>query len=321
MDPLALLDANRSVREEFLKLVLPVNFTSVELSAILGRKASDCDLKQFEAILAGAETERSRLNKDKEQIEGSISRLAKGLIEAIETVDYTAEEETRRKEFTELESFRRDQKQKIEIDRRQEIADLDSEMARTIEDVRKQYALATEKVNSLARDAAAACDQGWQQQITDKSNEVGEAKAKAAAQQQQRGLRQQLDKERLALREAARAATVAQDMVDKLRNLQSEKWKTLPIKGVSYTGGDLYLDGKNIHKGKVNTAEVYKVLCLITQHSIRPGMLPLIITDRTESLDDDNRKLFYDAFREAGFQLIVEDVNRKKMPLTLEVLV
>ena len=124
---------------------------------------------------------------------------------------------------------------------------------------------------------------------------------------------------------AAREAAAARTVVERLRDLQSAKWRTLPIKGLTYTGGDLYLDGKNI-QDMVNTAAIYKTMFLILQHSIKPGMLPLIVSKRTESLDDRNRKWYYDAARASGFQVIAEIVTQKVpedetiIPLSLGVL-
>lgn len=319
LDPFLLLDVNREKREEFLKRVLPIRFTGDEVGSITGVPTEDCDMKQFDAILAGAESERSRLNKRKEEIEGAIKRSATGLLESTDRTDYAIRMEELQDELGGMERSLAQLKSQIEIDRLNDIHDLDAELSRKIAELKDQHRRDCGAVNDKSRSEIVKEETKREPEIRAKRLEVQEAKTKSGEQMKQKGLREHLDKERTILRSAAREATVAQDIVDKLRDLQSAKWKTLPIKGLTYTGGDLYLDGKNI-LDRVNTSAIYKTMFLILQHSVKPGMLPLIVIERTESLDDENRELFYNAARESGFQVIAEDVSRKKLPLTLEVI-
>jgi len=318
MDPLALLSADKKERERFLKQALPVVFTGEEISRITGVPATDCDLTKFGDILAGAEAERTRLNKIASDTDGAINRLAPAILESTEQVNYAERAHFISQEQRTLENELSDKKNQLKLLENQEISDIDKQLQKDLQALRDKAQADKDAVRDLRKLKEGELTMQYAPLIAEKQTAYGEAQAKSIEQTKQKGMREQLDKLRLELKTQRRAATAAQTVVEKLSQLQSEKWKSLPLKGVEYRNGDIFVDGKNIDE-QVNTAKIYTTLLKIATFAYRPGMLPLIITHRTESLGRKNREWFYAAVREAGFQLACERMI-EDAPLTLKVL-
>ena len=198
LDPLSLLDANREKREEFLRAVLPVYFTAEEITAITGvALAKDCDMKEFDAIMAGAEENRSKLNKKKEEIEGSIKRSSLGLLESTDKTNYAVVEDQKREELRTKESWLQGVKSEIEITRLAELKDLEAEMNRKIQEAQDEHRRKSDAAREKAKKEADAAEAKYGPEIKAKSAEVEQAKSKNEEQTRQKGLREHLEKERM----------------------------------------------------------------------------------------------------------------------------
>lgn len=104
---------------------------------------------------------------------------------------------------------------------------------------------------------------------------------------------------------------VACDQLDRLR---TKLLAALPLNGMSIKGGKLYID--DVLSSEVNTAaRIMKWVEIATQYA-NDGQL--LVVDDLEHLEDSARKVFEDALRAAGIQLIATMVDPTGGPLRVE---
>lgn len=102
--------------------------------------------------------------------------------------------------------------------------------------------------------------------------------------------------------------------VDQLGRLRTKLLAALPLDGMSIKGGKLYIN--DILSSEVNTAaRMLKWVEIATQYA-NDGQL--IIVDDLEHLEDASRKVFEEALRVAGIQLIATMVDPAGGPLRVE---
>ncbi len=105
--------------------------------------------------------------------------------------------------------------------------------------------------------------------------------------------------------------TVTRQQLDRLRNKLLER---MPLEGMQIKGGRLYIGG--ILSSEVNTAtRILKWVEIATQYA-NDGQI--IIVDDLEHLAEPTRRIFEDALREAGIQLIATIVDPLDGPLRVE---
>jgi hypothetical protein len=296
-----LLSADKKERENFFKEALPISYKGEEITPITGMPASDCDDTMFRSIQAGAETRRSDLNAQRDALDGMVTTMRESVIDA-EDRNYTQEAEECQRELSLANENLASVKQKVTVGAAEKISNRRLALAAAIRDLEAAAAMDIKLVEESRDSDLVKVQNAAAPDLERMATQLGVLRQKASEQKKQEGVKLEVAKQACRLQAISQQAADAQRVVEKLRNLRSNKLANLPVTGVEYRDGKVFVDGEDLDT-RLNTAEVYKVLLLIVQRVIGAGMVPFVITDRTESFDKKNRKWFYDAVHESGFQL------------------
>jgi hypothetical protein len=323
LDPFALIGcdsaARRKEREEYLRQIFPITFSTQDLAGILGRPMAVNDaitLAEFDQHLAAAEQARSEANARREVIEKTLQGLED--LPALEAKDWWTEAQNIQRQLNRAEASITDTRAAIYTTHRQRIADRKARLQLEIDAaISALSAAAGEDFDVFEKDAESAWEQerAVRQPAIDALNiELGAAQQNAKAQQQAAGLLNARDQQQAQLREAALDRTRKQQIVDDLRQHRADKLNTLPIPGLEYKDGHLFVDGKDFDK-QMNTGAQIEMALQIASYG--NSKLALVLTDRMESLDEDARAWAVEAIKAAGMQMVMTEVERGT-PFTVE---
>lgn len=322
-DPMRLFSANKNEREAFLRENLPIEFDGLEVrneTGIDGVPAGSVSLEQFDAYLAGAETRRTELGDQKRSLEGTIKTMADSAIESQEDVDYSKQATEERRTLSVLEEGLRSAKQKQLDDHTVREKEIRRLMNEEVERIRAdaQNAISSSLGDRDARIAQLDNDHGVE--ITAQSAKLGSITQKAEQQTKQKGVLEEVIRQRAHLQTLAGRATEAQHVVERMRVHRQKKLSKLPIPGVEWHGGKILVHGKDLDT-ELNTSTQKQVLAEIASLAIHSKGLPCMVIDQGESFDEDRIKWVCETFPEAGIQVIVTDMQRGTKQLEAEVLV
>lgn len=131
------------------------------------------------------------------------------------------------------------------------------------------------------------------------------------------GLREHLATQRREAEEKATESGVLDKAIDNLIALRKKKMEATPIPGMEMRDGIAYYDGLPIDA--INTGKVVEVAVRICAASTANNANPFMILDNTESIDRENLEAYVEGLRSAGFQIVLAEVNKENMPLSVEV--
>lgn len=320
LDPLRLLSADKHEREKFLREVMPITLTGAEVMAATGMtgiSSGPMDLETFDAHLAGAETRRTSLNSDKTSLEGMLKATAESVLEDPDGIDYWNEAQRLDTDLNALLSDRKTDLSGVLNTHGLAVAERKTTLER---DIAKLRTAAEGEITELVRQRDAdskRIEEEYAPRVASATEIVGAARAKAEQQKKQQGLREEVDRQKKRLNATARAATEAQIVVDKLREHRQKKLSVLPIEGIEYHGGKIFVDGLDLDT-QCNTFKQYQTAVLICGQGVKQNGLPFMVTDRIESMDAKNRQWFFDAIKDAGWQCAVTEVVQEAKQLEIE---
>ncbi len=100
--------------------------------------------------------------------------------------------------------------------------------------------------------------------------------------------------------------------LDLLRSAKGRKLENLPIEGLTFDDGEVYVDG--VRWQDVNTAR--RIESAIQHADLRRGKLNLIIDDDAEHLSEETQRMLLDGLTAAGYQVILAEI-RSGSPLEI----
>jgi chromosome segregation ATPase len=270
----------------------------------MASKAAGADEKAMRKDLDDAEEFRraveSAIAEAKQEIEAEKAEALRGadLQAANEETEINRECDG---ELLELEREFARRKAAIEAKR----AEKKQESARQLQQKREQVAqIIARKLKDL--------DDESQPQLQKAIEQVTQAKDRIAAHARAATLREEIEIQLAAKRDATWKYDELSEVLKRLESLRLEKLQHLPVAGLVVEDGTPYLDG--IEWQNVNLARrVEAVLQICTQQT---GKLPLILWDDSEHADSDMHEAIEAGLVEAGYQVIEARVSDG--PLTIE---
>lgn len=307
LDPLALLTADEKERERYLRTVLPVEFDAAELDRELGTMTGlggAIDLTVFDQYLSGREGARTEANRRRNDLEGTVNAMSE--LPALDSEDYVGLAKSLEEALRTAEQAERDDIAAVEAGYRRTVDARKAKLESDIQALRDAAQRDLDNYQLARRESDDEIRMKHAPLLLQVRSDLSVARQKAADQQKAAGAREKVEELRAQLRDAARNATDLQQQVDRLREIRRKKLEQLPIEGVEFRNGRIYVDGKDLDS-QLNTSEGMKAC--IQLGSLAAGDLGLMVTDRFESLDPKNREWAVNAIKEGGYQLVMTRVT------------
>lgn len=311
-DPIQFLSSDPKDRAAFLLRTLPMNFEAAEISRIVGSAISGTvNLERFNEIREGQYSQRTELNRQVRDLEGTINDMERNL-PADDATDWSAERDSIAAKISGVESSIKTAAAEIELAAEQRRSAERQHSAVRVAALREQIskeeatlAAFLSEVNSRAATILADSTRELEAEKALLSAELGQVRAKADHQQQTAGIRGVIVERKKVLEGHVSREIRLTDTLKALDALKHRKLKELPIAGL-----DLRMDAKNrpvilidgIPLDKLNRQT--QLFVAIQAVSKAGGRLPLIICECAE-IDDEKLAELAAAGKDAGIQMIL----------------
>lgn len=300
-DPLALMDCPAKERTKFISEAMPTVFDAKEVNEALGveSQVKALDLAGLEQLRLGKYEDRKGRNATVKQLEGAIAESRQAVGEESEK-DWAKELDAIKAEMDALAANLGHAKASIDLQAVESKSEATKKAAEEIQAIKDRLAAELEEISREARDvfeAGAAESRGKIDKLREAS---GTIQAKADQQKRNAGLRAGIERMTEECRKATFESERLSKQIEALDKLKLAKLAVLPIPGLEVRNGDAYIDG--VVWRKCNTGERIKLSIAIA--ALKLGRMPLLVTDRMESVDENNMGLLKEYLKAAGIQMI-----------------
>lgn len=314
-DPLAFVTARPKERLAYLQKAMNLSFAPEEVAAVTASyglsPARPVDLDGLEAIRRQIYDSRTRENTLDKQAAATAERLSGALAED-EGADWAAQ-------VAEVQATR-DAAQKAVADRKLAVSSEAGTAKLGIHrDIDAQIkALEVERERQLA--AVATAEQAASDEIDAEVRPTLDALTAQLATAQERArraaqngvFRQEIEAARMSSDSHKEISAGMTDALKALDAMKTAKLESLPMPGIDFRGGDLYVDG--LPFDALNDGAKYLLSFQVAD--LMPGQLGLLIADRAEILGQENWGMFKEAAVNSGRQVFVTRVESG--PLKIE---
>jgi energy-coupling factor transporter ATP-binding protein EcfA2 len=305
-DPIRFLESEPKERAAFLLRVLPLQFSAEEVigaSRGLVSVAGSVSLQQLNELRDGKYAERTALNRQVRDLEGTIAEMSRTL-PADDGKDWAAERDRLTDDVAAIDAEIARAKAEIELEAEQARSKKRAEVESRIQELQRELFEYIREVDQKAEACLRETTRELNQRKADLSAKLGEARSKADQQKSAEGVRALIEKRKAELkghvsREMAMSAAIAG-----LDELKHRKLRELPIEGL-----DLRIDrGKpvilidGIPLDHLNRQK--QIFVAIQAVSKASGKMPLILCEAAE-LSDTHLAELTQAAKEAGLQLVL----------------
>lgn len=312
LDPLALLDCSAKDRIKFVQDAMPIIFTAAEVNAALGvaTQVKALDLAGIQGLRDAKYEDRKGKNGATKQLDGAIaeSRQALGPDDDRDwLVEFAAIE-------AEINSLRTDlatAKTEIESQVQRNCNSANAVAELSIAAIKEEAANTLKKFEVEAAQVYAEGCAETNTRIAELRQKMGEISARADQQKRNSGLRAGIERMNEERRKAGFEADRLTTQIAAIDKLKLEKLRMLPVPGVEVKNGDIAVDG--VTWEQVNTGEKMKVS--IAFAALMLGKLPLMITDRMESLDANGFAILREVAKDMKLQILAAKVQESALKI------
>lgn len=316
-DPIAFLDSPAKDRAAFLLKHLPVAFDPEEVNGALGAPLvrDNLNLARLNELRDGKYDERSTLNRQVRDLEGTIANLRKSL-PYDDATDWSAEANRLQDECSALGEKAAEARFSIERECAAEITEKRGELDREIQRLEAEFEQWQQaKYAAMNRRIADEVSEIEERKAA-LSLDLGTARAKAEERQRSEGVKQAIEQQKTTL-----AGHVSQEMalskqIKLLDELKHRKLRELPIPGldIRIEKGKPVILVDEIPLEKLNRQR--QIFFAVQSVMKAAGRMPLMLVEAAE-LSDTYLGELEEAAKEAGLQLVLARW-RNEAPLAVE---
>jgi len=295
----------------------PFDAAALNLPAV----AAPLDLDGLKKYIAQVTEQRRRIGQTRDDAEGAVNRLVKSLpdddgtdyadaLEHAEAYRLDIEraigarkleiEQQSKDAIAEAERIFRDAKDAVNSDIDARIRELEKERQSRTAEAQKNRDESRSRIDAARADELRALNEQAQPAIEKNAGDIATLKAKIEGTQRAKFQREEIERQRATLADAARKYDLLTEALKYLDSLRETRLKELPIPGLVVEGEQVLLGG--VPWQNVNTAKRVEVALQLC--TLRSGELGIVFLDDAEHLDSETRALLEQGIAEAGFQLV-----------------
>ena len=322
INPVEFLTAKPKDRTAKFLEVIPLNLPSEKLAEIIKENELKFNLEgnPFEVVNRIHDiiyNERTKVNRDKKQKDGSITQLKESLIFiplSVEEIEAKINElKTKKTEYNnkkneyleQIEKELYDKKFEFEQEKNMKVAELkkqisniELECSNKIADINLK---SSEAKNNLNENCNAKLNP-----VNEELTKLRENQKNIGAYLNQKELINQFTNEAKLLDKQAQLLSKSLKKIDLLKNTMMMQ---IPITGLTVIDGELFRNG--ISFDRLNTAQQIEIAIEVAK--LRAGELGFVCVDGIEKFDTETFEIFKEQALKSGLQFIITKVNNEKI--------
>lgn len=301
-DPAKFLVAKSKDLFKQLLEMLPLNFKAKELAFLNPEPGEEYTLQQVDAIRQQIYDARAGHNKSAKALDAHAAELRKALLPDGEDKDWTAEEERAEAEL-----------RRIDEAAAEGIAAADKMVADQKSALDAKYAEDLQKIRAAAQSMKDAVRAETEVPKKVAVTALATAKERARQQEQSKGAQAAIERTRKEAREQYSASSECDTLLEKIDELKKAKLTALPVKGLEFRDGELFVDG--VQWEQVNTARRVKLAFQLAL--MCAGKIKFMLLDNAEALDAEHWKAFEDyCLKQKDWQVLAARVGEGPLHIT-----
>ncbi len=304
-DPIGFLDADGKAMAAFLLKTLPISFDASEVQDVLDLQVSgSIDLTRFNELREKRYAERTELNRQARDLEGTIADMEKSL-PPDDATDWAAERDRVGVDIGTADEQIKTVTAQVNLEAEQTLQDKERELKQKIADLELELANFRLKVEQAKTEAILEQTRELTSRKATLAVELGTARQKAEEQSRAAGVRDAISSRREALQGHILRELQLTKMLKRTDELKAMRLKDLPIPGLDISINaksqpSITIDGIPLEKLN-RQRQLYVAIQAVKQAH---GPMPLILLEVAE-LDDNHLQELAEACKEADIQLIM----------------
>lgn len=330
LDPTELVHTPKAKRLEFFQKTVTIEFKRDELEAATGKvlpgATNGFNLDQFDSLLEGQMEERKRANNTKETLAAHRAQLAKTIPAGADNGDWKAEAAKLAEELEAAKDERRGldagidksvaQAERVASDTKNEAFVAAKKVyEQALQDARDAYDGRIREIQDKAKAMLAKEVEPIDARISDLTARHATARANADAQARITGTKEALKEADGKIKLAVTEYAALDKSIANLRELRMKKLEKMPIPGMELKPDGTLIINELDYDTQINTAMQFFYSFKLAKAARGTNNGSFWLFDKAEALTGENRRIFAEAVKKDGSQVIMATRTEEGDPL------